>query len=501
MDSLSRCFSTSSEGNTDMSALQLNYNTNDQNVFAHNTSEILIDGAGATLIPRALISSELLVATGRITQDADIGASLPMYAVGNAVWDAVDGYDSTDNTNGSYFSLNNDSGRDGVTPLSPTSHFNFGGTGTIRFKVRFPYSGNPTLNNYIFTTGDTTDNGGLGSLITLRHTVSGDLNLITRNDVGGGTVNSGIGSFVPVAGQEYEFELNCNGNTSVAELYIDGARHNWSISIAAQTSVSRDFFYLGNYYHVSSFPSEVSFRDLQIFNTIQHTADFTGEIPRVVNVYPFESRIVPTETVVAEGFLDLTHSATLEGTASIKYTLKIENTEYYLVGAILTVSNGTLAQSSTVAEWVAQKDAVSTFIAAGARIVFIPILASDELGIWKPTLVSTTNRYDFFALPTVCGECILYGFVKDNCSDITSGTVRVFVKKPFLTQGNLTAFDETINIELPNGFFEVPLIIPDNDDLYYILVKFVDAEGKNWTYSKQILIPNSVSALLSNVVQ
>lgn len=482
----------------------ITYNTPLQSVFVHNALEVLI-GTDAQLIARSLAADELFVATGRLTQAADLGASLPIFAVGTASHNTTDGYDVDDSVNDSYFSLNDDSGRDGITPLTPTSHFDFGTKGTIRFKITPSYSGNPPGTRRIFATGDSLVNNGQGSMIVVQHQSAGQLRISTRDVAGANSINSNFATWTPVSGTEVEIEINYDSVAGTSEAFVDG------VSFGTQpinTSIGpRDLFYLGHDEDdTNNAVSEYKFKDIQIFNTIQHTANFASEVPRIVNLYPLESLIEPQDFSTSEGFLGFANSETLNGTSAIQYVMKINNSYYYLVAGVLTVSDQTLAQSSIVSDWtsVAGLAAVTAFISAGANITMIPILSSGPLGIYTPELVSDTLTYDFFAIPATCTDCVLYGFVNDNCGPITSGTVRVRTTKPILTQGHLQAFDETVNINPATGFFDIDLVIPniptDRGDTYLLEAKWLDEDGKSWSYTKKISIPNQASALLRDVV-
>lgn len=477
----------------------IQYNTADQNVFAHNTAEILINGSDASLIKRTLTTDEMLVATGRVQSDSDLGASTVTRLSGNATWNSTDGYDMSSSVTSGYLSMSDDTARDGITPIPNNSQFNFGTHGTIRFKVKFPYSGNPAITNSILCMGDSTVSSGLGSLLALQHTTGGALNLLTRDDTNSQSVNKVFGGFSPVAGQEYEFELNMKQDAigRRAKLFIDGVLLSEQTSLAVITNALRDFLYFGMYYVASpSFLSEITVRDIQVFDEIQHDFDFTQEIPRIVNLYPFESSIEPSEYSLADGFSSMAGDIT----GDVRYNLKIENTYYYLLAGVLTVSDKSFAQSNVEADWNLYADVVSSFIESGARITFNPVLSSGASGIGSSSIVSNTVDYDFFALPVTCTECVLYGFIKDNCSDIASGTIRVYTKKPILAQGNLLALDETVDVKLPNGFFEMPLVIPNTGEVYKLEAKWVDTDGKSWKYKANITIPNQTSVLLKDAI-
>ena len=255
-----------------MTIKTIQYNTSDQNVFAHNTAEILIDGAGASLIRRSLNPSELFVATGRIQLEADISPSLPIYLSGNTSHTTVDGYDVG---RPGYLSLNDDTNRDGANPLTPTSHFAIDAVGTIRFKTSFSYTQYPAQINAIFTTGNSVGNSFV-SLVSLAHNLQGKLELTTYDAIGSNKTMELFGIFSPVAGQEYEFEFDYNETDTEASLWVDGVLLA-TVATANRVGVAnRDYFYLGS--DGTNEDSYNKFKDIQIFDTIQHTSSFASEI-------------------------------------------------------------------------------------------------------------------------------------------------------------------------------------------------------------------------------
>jgi len=462
--------------------------------FTYDAGEVLIDSSEAKLIPLSLQTNEMMVVTAANQVDADraIDSNVTVRLGNGATRDSIAREFVLSGT--PYLSLNADSGRDGVTPLTPTSQFHFGAEGTIRFKVAFNYSGTPASNNYLFSTGDATVTIGLGSIVSVYHKTDGNLYLNIRDGIATSTPEVSLGAFVPVAGQYYEFEFNTSQNTGVSKLFIDGVVHG--TSGAAVTAITRDYFYI------------------QIINGVTHTANFTSEIPRIVGVYPTESMIQPLEYSIAEGFELLTPESTLVGTAYVCYILLVESTYYWVDGGVLSTSNQSLAESSLATEWNTQPviDQIDTLIATGARITFVPILSSGDRGSDQVILTSDTTLYNFFSVLVDCLTCTLYGVIKDNCADVASGTVRVFTKKPIITQGTLIDIDQTIDISLTNGVFEFDLVIPNflvagvnavangNSDIYKLEANWIDSDGKSWKYKANLLIPNTATVSLVDAV-
>ncbi len=474
---------------------KINYNTNSQNSFVHNTEEVQIDINGATLKKLPLQSSELVVATCGIEVNADRFTGNGVITLGPAASRNTSGADA-------YYDMEGfDANGEGYVDFD-SSDVGTQNQFCIRFKIVFPYTGTPSTFNYIVTSYDSTVAGGLGSLITLRHETNGSLFFALRNATNSATFNGNFGGFAPAAGQEYEFELNVDYSqfNNFHRLFIDGVQQGGTLGTSGMTANVRDGLRIGGYYTTSnSFKSSHKIRDVQLFNTVQHIADFPLEVPRLVNVYPLESLIEPQDISLAEGFINAVDDS--DG-GPIQYVLKIENQYKFILAGSLVNSLGTLATSSTLAEFVAAEAEITTAIESGARVTLVPILSSGTKGLLNQLVRSTTLTYDFYALPVSCNECTVYGFVKDNCNDIVSGTARIYVKKPIRTQGNVISFDETVDIRLPNGFFEIPVVIPETGTEYLVDLRWVDSDGKNWKVLKQkIQVPDATTALYNNIVQ
>jgi len=273
---------------------------------------------------------------------------------------------------------------------------------------------------------------------------------------------------------------------------------------------------LGVVNHTGANPptSTDSFDDDEIFITLNFVdgntqqsitnteVNFTGQ------AYPEFSKITPSEFSVAEGFDSVAHSITqTQMGATAEYQMLIEGTFYYLVGSTVTPIVDD-SSTNTIDEWNDEAAAVTAFISSGARITMVPVLNPGN-GNGNPLLASTTLTYNFFAFPPTCLVCTLFGTVNDNCNDITEGTVRVFTTKPINTQSSVSAFDDTVDIRVPDGFFEIELIIPNlpevegrEDDTYNIELKWTDEEGKSWQQNKKIIIPNQATVLYDeNIIQ
>jgi len=267
---------------------------------------------------------------------------------------------------------------------------------------------------------------------------------------------------------------------------------------------TRDFLRFGSILLVPTSSPNFYVKDIEVFNTVKHIANFPSEIPRAVNIFPLESFIEPLDVSVADGVEGIIQNAVTNPTDNVNYVLKIESQYKYIDGGALEESDKTLAQSNTIAEWEANLPAISAFISSGARIVLCPVLYSAPSGISTPELISYTLDYDFFAIPVSCEECTVYGFLIDNCENVASASIRFYTDEPFLSQGNVVSLDETITdadkIDITNnGLFEMGLIIPDQGTIYNVDFELTSTDNIKFTLTKRIAVPNQTTAIFNDI--
>lgn len=121
--------------------------------------------------------------------------------------------------------------------------------------------------------------------LTLQRQPSGALTYQAFDNIGFTNINSNFGIPSVTPGVECEVEFSYDFVSGAQRLFVNGtqvgATHTGTISRAASYTVSANFV-LGSDGN-GNFSGNFQFDDLQIFKTIQHTANFTGEIPRVLS--------------------------------------------------------------------------------------------------------------------------------------------------------------------------------------------------------------------------
>jgi hypothetical protein len=227
----------------------------------------------------------------------------------------------------------NDTGNNGIAQ-----------TGTVRFKYTPNFSGaNPTLNNLI-ALGQST--GTPYNRILLLHRVGGTLRLYL-NDNTGATIHDNVTllTWLPTAGQEYEFELNIDCTTPAYRLFIDGVKVGELLTGACtHTASTGRKIVLGND-ETFTYTQTGKFDSFEIFSTVQHTANYTPGYSINETIYLEDIITLPTFTYSGCGNLQTFTAFATTQTGSQKFNI---NGKYWN-GTAWVTSDDSLAQMSTVA--------------------------------------------------------------------------------------------------------------------------------------------------------
>lgn len=238
----------------------------------------------------------------------------------------------------------------------------------------------------------------------------------------------------------------------------------------------------------------ILFEDETKFSFDSNKVEFVGGVARL-KVFLDEAIIIPHEETVAEGFISL--SAVPDPLVDCNFVIKIDSDFYYLLAGVLTISDQTFSQSSTMAEIEAGKSEISSFISSGKKIYFCPVLINTD-GVTVPEIASYLLDYDFYAIPDDCNVCNVWGFLKDNCESVLSGTIKFYSQKPFDLDGNIVNINKVVTIR-DNGFFEAEITI--SEEIIYYEINATDSKGIAWKKSGKILIPDQATAKLTDIIQ
>ena len=287
-----------------------------------------------------------------------------------------------------------------------------GNKGCVRFKLKTGYSGAPTTLKNFFKAGIWASNN---SSVEIFHHTNGALYWEIYNSVGVIIVNGAI-AWNPTAATIYEFELNFNtiALEAATRMFINGEQNGTTKTGTGDIGTGIDGI-IGVDISVTS-KSDFSVTDVQCFEEVQHTSNFTGEIPRAEpTTYAIDDPSITTGAQSMDG-LEL-FEATIEKTGSdnIKHVVN-----YDWFDTTWKDSNETYAESNLAADIETNK--ASLDLSDGFNVPIKSLLHSDD-GYSTPKLKNIKLGYNFFIAPDAdVNECMISIRMDDIFQDLTDFT-------------------------------------------------------------------------------
>lgn len=290
-------------------------------------------------------------------------------------------------------------------------------TGAVRLVVEPGYSGTPAATRIFFAIAKAA--GDSDNMINLYHlSGTGELKSTFVDSAGASTVVT-WGVWSPTAGQSYELELNFDLTGGAQRLFIDGVQ----LGSAGTVTHVRDA--LIALWRVGSNVSGANSADFEIdsilyFSAVQHTAGYTPGAVISETIYDITNpTLLESGGQLMDGLEGFAEVATKPSSDEIKYTIVVDGVDYYAIGELWLVSDGTYAQSLTAAEVEAKKATLD--LSAGVSMKVKAFLHSDA-GSSRPELTSVTVDYNFYAgVLAKATPCIVYGLYCDSEGGPVSG--------------------------------------------------------------------------------
>jgi len=300
--------------------------------------------------------------------------------------------------------------------------------GTIHFKFT-PNFADTTLKQYIFSVFDPTlTNPTLIELSALHSALGGvNFSLIVK-DSSGSTVFTQTKRIDPlVAGQEYDMKLCYDFVAGNSRFFLDGVQGWESSATATMTFGASHTFQIGEArVHIEN--ADFSIDDLQISN-IATESDDTGFAVPVAEFkdYPNgdSSNILSDLPMYMSDLIAFDSAETKLEQDEIKYQMKYRGNAYYIVDNVATISDGSYAQSNTLAEIQASLALGEIDISPDSPVQMITLLHADD-GYSTPEIESMTLGYGFYFESSEIPKCVVSGTVLDNNGLPVSGAIVEF---------------------------------------------------------------------------
>lgn len=256
--------------------------------------------------------------------------------------------------------------------------------GTIRMKYTPNYSGNPGALQAFF---DFAENNAVNrDRFTVSQQTNGQIRAFYFDTAGSSQGTNDFGAWSPTAGTEYEIEISWDFTPSseAVRVFIDGTQLG---STDNKVLTTADDITAVGHFKIGDSNSDFDIDDLQVFNEVQHTADFTGEVPRTIPVYASTDQTVSEDTGRSVGELSGFTAVTSEPTGtSVLFNLDVGGTKKWWNGSAWANSDGTSSQSNTAA--VINTNAES-LIDSAATIKVNAVLTNSSASD-RPSLTSVT---------------------------------------------------------------------------------------------------------------
>lgn len=343
----------------------------------------------------------------------------------------------------------------GTVTYSATDNADTQQVGTIRIGVKPNYTGIPAQRRVYFAIGQ---NSGNNNLILFQHNTTGNTSFQIKDSSGSSIVVHSF-SWSPTSGTEYELEFNFDITNGETRIFLDGVQQGSTLTGTGTRSSDITKLILGSVL-ASTVLSNFSITFFEVFNAVQHTANYTpGETtPRYSKDNP---TVIPNSGFYADGLNSFTATTTETGSDLVKFTVQVDGTEKYWDGAAWSNSSG-YSESNTEAE--VNTNAGSLDISTGALVKITSYLHS-ETGLTTPDLDEFTVDYDYFNPPDPSPDiCLVNGRLLDANSNAISGAI----VEANITNTSSGAFIDSNNYWVTgnkistttnsNGYFELTLI-------------------------------------------
>jgi len=231
--------------------------------------------------------------------------------------------------------------------------------GCIRFKVTPNYSNAPSGDRWFFAICKA--HNDVKNTIELRHSNSGAyLRLHVYDKDGNFVVEHLCGIWNPIAGTEYEIEVNWDFTTGATRLFINGVQNGSTCVSTCLRDSNIGLLRIGSDYdNGSSTYSDFKINDFLVFSTVQHTSNYTSNWS---NIYEYDyvesSVILPEMEHTLPGDLTTFDSFVTVESGNPRYTLQIGRSGNYLYwnGSAWVTSDGSYAQANDEATFNAHVD-------------------------------------------------------------------------------------------------------------------------------------------------
>lgn len=333
-------------------------------------------------------------------------------------------------------------------------------TGCVRIVIKPNYSGAPSSTAIFW--GISEADGDVTNEIRLKHNAGTGALLIEVYDENNILqIQQSFGNWLPTVDTDYELEFNWDFTTGANRVFIDGTQHGVTETTTLTRSANIGILRIGRSPYLSAV-SNYSVKHIVIFNTVQHTSDYT---PTDWSEIPQYSPTDPYLDINSRWYMDeleaISAVKTITGSDQVKIALKKGTQFYYISGGVLTESDGTYSQSITIEDWETYKALfTSVKIYVGVRV----FLHSND-GSTTPSIDTLTIQYSYAGeSPDTVNTCLVwYDGYKDG-GDANLKPIKIYSINSHIKYKNQTRIFKEERTIYPDstGYWEIELVENEN---------------------------------------
>jgi hypothetical protein len=268
--------------------------------------------------------------------------------------------------------------------------------GAVKFKVRSDYSGSPASAYHFFIACKA--GGDADNTLTLYHDSDGDIKILVIDDAGADIISDAVfGSWTPVSGTTYEFELNYDFTEGETILFIDGVQLGATNTTTGERSSEIELLRVGSNYDGST-SNDSYFEDFIVFDSLQDTEDYTPGYALYESKYPETIITLPTKTYAGGAKISKFNKFLIE--SEVNAPRYIVNGNYWN-GSAWAASSDTYATASTALDI---HNNISSLTASDSAIVDVVFQSTDDFhpkGLSDKLIIEYNASLYFLGYPDI----------------------------------------------------------------------------------------------------
>lgn len=353
--------------------------------------------------------------------------------------------------------------------------------GTIRFKYIPQYSGTPAADSQMMTVSDGI--GDFTNLINIIHAATGNIFFEVKDSAGINIFSTFENAWSVVLGQEYEIEMDYDFTAGDTKLFIDGVQFSITHTETGTRTATVGNVLIGVHYGLAN-GSSAMFREVIFFDTVQHTSDFSSEIPRADQTQYSNTSpaIIMANAIFANSLNLFSEVVSKPATTDIKYVINVNGVDKYWAGSAWATSSG-VGQSNTASDISTNASSLSL----SSSSVKIKAYLISPIGNVRPTITSNTFNYGVAPMPVT--KTTVFGFVYGIDGNPLSAC-KVSAKlsqKQVYSSSLIMGLDSVSTFTDNSGAFSLDLV--ETDDMSSAKY-FFTFEHDGWKQSELKEVPN-----------